>query len=153
MHGFLPLKTHDHNGEFFQLQLQTRHMKSHKLLPHMKWKWCSFPSVQTIVLSVRYRQPIFGRYYICKVPLISAYLNIQDYLPIQIYWAVIKFHFGPLVDSLETNSMYFFCKILNSMVFGLMDKLLQSGKVLETGLNTYARPNTRELKILHRAGI
>ena len=67
--------------------------------------------------------------------------------------AVIKFHFGPLVDSLETSSMYFFCKILNSLEFGVMDKLLLGWKFLETGLNTYARPNISELKNLHRAGI
>ena len=67
--------------------------------------------------------------------------------------AVIKFHFGPHMDSLETSSMYFFCKILNSLEFGLNDKLLQSEKFLVTGLNTYARPNISELKNLHRAGI
>ena len=33
--------------------------------------------------------------------------------------AVIKFHFGPLVVNLDTSSMYFLCRILNSMVFGL----------------------------------
>ena len=69
------------------------------------------------------------------------------------YRAVIKFHIGPLVVNLETSSMYFLCKILNSMVFGLMTKLLQSVKIFETGLNVFARPNIIELKNLHRAGI
>ena len=63
-----------------------------------------------------------------------------------LYIAVIKFHFGPLVDSLKTSPMYFFCKILNSLEVGVMDKLLQSGKFLETGLNTYARPKISEIK-------
>ena len=35
------------------------------------------------------------------------------------------------------------------MVFGLMDKLLKSGKILETGLNIFARPNIIELRNLH----
>ena len=39
------------------------------------------------------------------------------------------------------------------MVFGLTDKLLQSGKILETGLNIFARLNIIELNNLHRAGI
>ena len=69
------------------------------------------------------------------------------------YRAVIKFHFGPLVVNLDTSSMYFLCKILNSMVFGLMTKLLQSEKFFETGLNFFVRPNIIELKYLHRAGI
>ena len=34
-----------------------------------------------------------------------------------------------------------------------MDKLLQIGKILETGRNTFARTSTIEFKILHRAGI
>ena len=50
------------------------------------------------------------------------------------------------MDNLETSSMYFFCKILNSLELGVMDKLLLSKKSLETGLNTYARPNISELK-------
>ena len=45
--------------------------------------WVSATSVQTIVLSVRYRQPIFGRYDICHLSLISAYVKISDYLPIR----------------------------------------------------------------------
>ena len=57
------------------------------------------------------------------------------------------------MDSLETTSMYFICKISNSLEFGLMDKLLQIEKFLETSLNAYARPNISELKNLHRAGI
>ena len=43
--------------------------------------------------------------------------------------AVTKFDFGPLVVNLDTSSMYFICKILNSMVFGLMTKLLQSVQI------------------------
>ena len=53
------------------------------------------------------------------------------------YRAVIKFHFGPLVIKLDTFSMYFRCKILNSMAFGLLAKLLQSVKIFETGLNIF----------------
>ena len=57
--------------------------------------------------------------------------------------AVIKSHFGPLVANLETA----LCKTLNSMVFG------QSAKVLEIGLNIFARPNSIELKEFHRDGV
>ena len=39
------------------------------------------------------------------------------------------------------------------MVFGLMDKLLASGTICETGVIVFARPNVIELKNLHRAGI
>ena len=63
------------------------------------------------------------------------------------YRAVIKFHVGPLVVNLETSSMYFLCKILNSIVFGLMDKLLRRWKIFATGLNIFARPNIIESKI------
>ena len=35
------------------------------------------------------------------------------------------------------------------MAFGLMLLLLQSGKILETGLNIFARPNIIELRNLH----
>ena len=84
-----------------------------------------------------------------KAPLrYAAKLNLQS-----CYRAVIKFHFGPLVVNLDTSSMYFLCKILNSMVFGLMTKLLQSVKIFETGLNVFARPNIIELENLQRAGI
>ena len=67
--------------------------------------------------------------------------------------AVIKFQFGPLVVNLDTSSMYFLCKILNSIMFCLMTKSLQSVKIFETGLNIFARPNITQLKNLHRAGI
>ena len=47
--------------------------------------------------------------------------------------AVTKFHFGPLVVNLDTSSMYFLCKILYSVVLGLMTKLLQSVKNFKLG--------------------
>ena len=34
-----------------------------------------------------------------------------------------------------------------------MDKLLQSGRIFETGLNNFDRPNIIELKKLHSAGV
>ena len=60
--------------------------------------------------------------------------------------AVIKFDFGPLVVNLVTSSMYFLCKILNSMVFGLMTKIFKSVKIFETGLNVFARPKHHQIK-------
>ena len=39
------------------------------------------------------------------------------------------------------------------MVFGLMNKLLQGGKNLETGLNIFPKPNIIEMRNLHRDGI
>jgi len=50
------------------------------------------------------------------------------------------------VVNLDTSSMYFLCKIFNSMVFGLMTKLLRGVKNFETGLNIFATPNIVQLK-------
>ena len=47
--------------------------------------------------------------------------------------------------------VFFFCKISNLLEFGLMmEKLLQSGKFLETVLNNHARPNISELKKIQK---
>ena len=105
-------------------------------------------------------------HYLCrKEPSFSAALrhcflfqsNRPGEFPVRpardLYRALIKFHLGPLVVNLDTSSMYFTSKILNSMVFGLMTKLLQSVNIFETSHDIFARPNIIELKNLHRAGI